>query len=278
MEELALEQKELINLNLSDLLNLQVTSVSKKAQKISKAASAIFVITHQDIKNSGVTSIPEALRMAPGIDVARIDGNKWAISARGFNSRFSNKLLVLIDGRSVYTPFFSGVNWDVQDTLLEDIDRIEVIRGPGATLWGSNAVNGVINIITKKADQTQDGYLMAGGGSKERVFGGGRYGGKINDSTHYRVYGKYFERESNVDLNNQDANDQWQMERGGFRLDTSASSSDDITVQGDIYKGLLRYTVNQMQFVAPFNTTVATDAKLTGGNILLRWNKQLAKN
>lgn len=278
LNQLRKEQKQLIQLDLNDLLNLEVTSVSKKAQKVSKSAAAIFVISQQDIKRSGVTSIPEALRMAPGIDVARIDGNKWAITSRGFNSRFANKLLVLIDGRSVYTPFFSGVNWDVQDTLLEDIDRIEVIRGPGGTLWGTNAVNGVINIITKSADQTQGGYAMAGGGSKERVFGGFRYGGQVKDSIYYRLYGKYFERENNDDFSERAVNDDWRMGRGGFRVDWDASDKDRVTVQGDIYEGDVGETVNQASITAPYNTWVNTDAQLAGGNILMRWNKQIDDN
>ncbi|CAG7856234.1 hypothetical protein MCAMS1_00644 [biofilm metagenome] len=157
---------DITELDIKDLLNVQVTSVSKKAQALSDAPSAIYVISQDDIKRSGVTSIPEALRMAPGIDVARINSNKWAISARGFNGSLANKLQVLIDGRSVYTPSFSGVYWDAQDVMMEDVERIEVIRGPGATLWGANAVNGVINIITKSADKTQGGLLVGGGGDR----------------------------------------------------------------------------------------------------------------
>lgn len=152
----------LLSLSIEELLRLEITSAAKKPQTISNTAAAIFVITQEDIRRCGATSIPEALRLAPGVNVARIDGNKWAITIRGFNGRFANKLLVLMDGRSVYTPLFSGVYWDVQDTLLEDIERIEVIRGPGATLWGANAVNGVINIITKHADKTH-GLLVKGG-------------------------------------------------------------------------------------------------------------------
>lgn len=276
-EQLLKEQKQLIKLNLNDLLNLQVTSVSKKTQDLSKSAAAIFVITYQDIKKSGVTSIPEALRMAPGIDVAKIDGNKWAITSRGFNSRFANKLLVLIDGRSVYTPFFSGVHWDTQDILLEDINRIEVIRGPGAALWGANAVNGVINIISKTAAQTQGSYAMAGGGSSERVFAGFRYGGKFKESLHYRVYGKYFERENNEDLNKQAVNDEWRVGRGGFRLDWNATTNDKLTLQGDIYNGDIGETLTLPSNITPTNSLENTDAEIAGGNILLRWNKQITQ-
>src|SRR5467141_870891 len=155
-------------MSMEDLMNMQVTSVSKRTQKVADAAAAIFVITQEDIRRSGANSIPEALRLVPGLQVARIDQNKWAIGSRGFNGRFDNKLLVLIDGRSVYTPLFSGVYWNVQDVMLEDVDRIEVIRGPGATLWGANAVDGVINIITKPAASTQSGVVTAGGGTEER--------------------------------------------------------------------------------------------------------------
>ena len=167
---------DLVSLSLEDLMTLEVTSATRKAQSLADTAAAVFVITNEDIRRSGATSIPEVLRMVPGVTVAQIDSSKWAITARGFNGRFASKLLVLIDGRTVYSPLFSGVFWDVQDMLLEDIERIEVIRGPGATLWGANAVNGVINIITKKATDTTGGLVSAGAGSYERVFGGIRYG------------------------------------------------------------------------------------------------------
>src|SRR6202048_3745880 len=170
-------------LSMEDLMKVQVTSVSKRTQKVADAAAAIFVITQEDLRRSGATSIPEALRLVPGLEVARIDENKWAIGSRGFNGRFDNKLLVLIDGRSVYTPLFSGVYWNVQDVMLEDIDRIEVIRGPGATLWGANAVNGVINIISKKAKDTQSAVVTAGAGTEERGSSGVRYGSKIGNTS-----------------------------------------------------------------------------------------------
>ncbi|NOZ68792.1 MAG: TonB-dependent receptor plug domain-containing protein, partial [Deferribacteres bacterium] len=156
-----LNQIDITELSLEELMDMKITSVSKKPQKMYDAAAAVFVITQDDIRRSGVTSIPEALRLVPGLEVARIDANKWAITSRGFNGRFANKLLVLIDGRSVYTPLFSGVFWQMKDTVLEDVERIEVIRGPGATLWGANAVNGVINIITKNAEETQGGLVSA---------------------------------------------------------------------------------------------------------------------
>ena len=204
-------------------MRIEVTSVSKKGEQLSDAPSAIFVITQEDIRRSGVTSIPEALRMAPGVEVARIDANKWAVSARGFNSRFATKLLVLMDGRSVYSPVFSGVWWDVQDTLLEDIDRIEVIRGPGATLWGANAVNGVINIITKKAGETQGGLATVGVGTEEKGFGSFRYGLKLGEHSDARAYVKYFNRDASVTSTGATAADDWDQFRTGFRLDHEPS-------------------------------------------------------
>src|SRR6202047_3303377 len=171
--------KDLAEKSIEDLMNMEVTSVSKKEQKLSEVAAAIFVITQEDIRRSGATNIPDLLRMAPGLDVAQINANTWAISARGFNFQFENKLLVLIDGRAVYTPLFGGVYWDTQDVPLEDIERIEVLRGPGGTIWGANAVNGVINIITKKAVDTAGVLVVAGGGSHEQEFGTAQYGGTI---------------------------------------------------------------------------------------------------
>lgn len=162
---------ELLAMDIEALMEVEVTLASRGAQKLSDAAAAIYVITQEDIRRSGMTSIPELLRMVPGLEVARITANKWAISARGFNGQFANKLLILMDGRSVYTPLYSGVYWDVQDTLLEDVERIEIIRGPGGALWGANAVNGVINIITKRAQNTQGGLMTAVGGNLEQGFG-----------------------------------------------------------------------------------------------------------
>src|ERR1700722_12087460 len=186
-----LTQQVLTELSLEDLMNTKVTSVSKKEQSLSKAAADIFVITQEDIQRSGATNLPDLLRMVPGLDVAQINANSWAISARGFNHQFSDKLLVLIDGRTVYTPLFGGVYWDTQDVPMEDIERIEVIRGPGATVWGANAVNGVINIITKTAVETQGGLLVAGGGTEERAFGTAQYGGKLGRGASYRIFTKY---------------------------------------------------------------------------------------
>src|SRR6202790_453356 len=185
-------QRDLSQVPLEDLMNIEVTSVSRKAQKISLAAAAIFVITQEDIHRSGATNIPDLLRIVPGLDVSQINANSWAVSARGFNYQFSDKLLVLIDGRAVYTPLLGGVNWDTQNVPLEDIDRIEVIRGPGATIWGANAVNGVINIVTRRAENTKGGLVTAGGGTEGLAQGPGPNGGAIKQNTNYRVFANYF--------------------------------------------------------------------------------------
>jgi iron complex outermembrane receptor protein len=259
-------------MSMEDLMNLQVTSVSKRTQKVADAAAAIFVITQEDIRRSGATSIPEALRLAPGLEVARIDQNKWAIGSRGFNGRFDNKLLVLIDGRSVYTPLFSGVYWNVQDVMLEDVDRIEVIRGPGATLWGANAVDGVINVITKKAKATQSAVVTAGAGTDERAAGGVRYGGKLGDNTYYRAYTKYFDWGPSAYPSGMTAHDGWDALRGGFRADWTPAGANSLTVQGDVYRSRFDETLTVASLSAPWSNTFPNDGKYSGGNILGRWN------
>jgi iron complex outermembrane receptor protein len=259
-------------MSVEDLMNMQVTSVSKRTQKVADAAAAIFVITQEDIRRSGATSIPEALRLAPGLEVARIDQNKWAIGSRGFNGRFDNKLLVLIDGRSVYTPLFSGVYWNIQDVMLEDIDRIEVIRGPGATLWGANAVDGVINIITKPASSTQSAIVTAGGGTEERGSGGVRYGSKLGDNTHYRIYGKYFDWGPSNFTSGATANDGWDAMRGGFRADWTPQGANSLTLQGDLYRSKYDETLTVPSLASPFSSTFPNNGVYSGGNILGRWN------
>ncbi len=260
-------------MSMEDLMNMKVTSVSKRTQKVADAAAAIFVITQEDIRRSGATSIPEALRLAPGLEVARIDQNKWAIGSRGFNGRFDNKLLVLIDGRSVYTPLFSGVYWNIQDVLLEDIDRIEVIRGPGATLWGANAVDGGINIITKPAASTQSAIVKAGAGTEERGSGSVRYGGKMGDDTHYRIYGKYFDWGPSNYASGGTAHDAWDAIRGGFRADWTPAGSNSLTVQGDIYRSHYDETLTVPNLTGPnYSSTFPNDGEYSGGNILARWN------
>src|SRR5438876_5430362 len=228
---------KLKTLSMEQLMDIEVTSVSKRPEKLSETASAIQVITQADIRRSGATSLPEVLRLASNLEVAQVDSHQWAISARGFNNATANKMLVLIDGRTIYTPLYAGVFWDAQDTLLEDIDRIEVISGPGAALWGANAVNGVINITTKNAKDTQGALLVGGGGTELRAFSGVRYGGTLSSNTHYRVYGKFFHRDSAVFPNGRDAVNDWHMGQGGFRLDWDASKVNLFTLQGDYYSG-----------------------------------------
>lgn len=269
---------DLTELSLEELMNIEITSVSKKPQKLSNAAAAIFVITQEAIRRSGVTSIPEALRMVPGLQVARMDANKWAITSRGFSGRLANKLLVLIDGRSVYTPLYSGVFWEAQDVLLEDVDRIEVIRGPGATLWGANAVNGVINIMTKQAKETQGGLAVTGTGTEERGFGSVRYGAKLADDTYYRAYAKYFNRDSGVDASGEDMADDWRVVSGGFRIGWKASDNNSLTLQGDIYDGQVGGTYNLASLLAPFYQTFDDDTDISGANILARWSHDFSQS
>jgi len=264
-------------LSLEDLLNVEVSSVSRKPQKMADTAAAAYVITQEDIRRSGATSIPEALRLAPGLDVARIGSSGWAISSRGFNGRYANKLLVLMDGRTLYTPMFSGVFWNIQDTFIEDIERIEVIRGPGAAMWGANAVNGVINIITKQAKNTQGNLAVAGVGSVERDFAGFRHGGQAGDDTHYRVYGKGFERDALSDTSGQSAHDDWRSMQSGFRMDTRFSGDDQLTVQGDAY----RTTTGDMRrsgvvLKPPYVASILTDNQARGANLLARWERSLS--
>jgi iron complex outermembrane recepter protein len=269
---------DISRMSLEDLMNLEVTSVSKRTQKVADAAAAVFVITQEDIRRSGAASIPEALRLVPGLQVARIDENKWAIGSRGFNGRFDNKLLVLIDGRSVYTPLFSGVYWNVQDVMLEDVDRIEVIRGPGATLWGANAVDGVINIITKPAQATQGGLVTAEVGTEERTAEGVRYGGKLGNSAYYRAYTKYFDWEPSTDITGKPANDGWDAVRGGFRIDTDRVGPNAFTLQGDLYHSNYNETLTIPTLSAPYSSTFPNDGDYSGGNLLGRWTHSFARS
>jgi iron complex outermembrane recepter protein len=268
-----IDPDELFKKDLAEIMqfNIKVSSPSKKPEKLSDAAASIFVITDEDIRRSGVTSIPEALRLSPGVEVARQDSHTWAISSRGFNDEFANQLLVLIDGRSVYTPLFAGVYWDVQDLMLEDIQRIEVIRGPGATLWGANAVNGVINITTKSAKDTQ-GVLLSGGGGTEEVGFGARYGAELHKDGYLRVYGKWFNRDESVVPNDGEANDAWTMYRGGFRYDYLPEKNPNaFTLQGDIYSGTLDQRVTEAMLPPTYVRQNDDDVDVSGADILGKW-------
>jgi iron complex outermembrane receptor protein len=252
--------KSLKELSLDELMDLEVTSVSKRPEKLLDAAAAITLITSEDIRRSGASSIPQALRLAPNLAVAQKNSHAWGISARGFNTDLANKMLVLIDGRAVYTPLYSGVFWDRQDYILADLDRIEVISGPGGTLWGANAVNGVINITSKGARDTQGFLAEAGGGSELQEFAEARYGGKLAPEVFFRVYGKYAGRDGAVLANGADARDDWHNVQGGFRLDATTAARDIVTVQGDIY-------ASRQQLFA------GTTGKQGGRNLLGRWSR-----
>ncbi|MDY6933382.1 MAG: TonB-dependent receptor [Spirochaetota bacterium] len=273
MEEL---NSDLTEMSLEELMNINITSVSKRPQKISEAPAAIFVITQEDIRRSGVTSIPEALRMVPGLEVARVDASKWAISSRGFNGRFASKLLVLIDGRSVYSPLYSGVYWELQDTLLEDVERIEVIRGPGASLWGANAVNGVINIITKRSQDTQDILIYGGLGTEDRGLGGVRFGGKIGEDFYYRVFSKYYNRDASVDSDGNEASDDWDFVIGGFQMEWMLSDNDTFTLQGDVSRSNSMERGVMASLTPPYTNIVDQEVDFYGFNILTRWRHVLS--
>jgi iron complex outermembrane receptor protein len=264
------KRKPVAEMTLEELAEVEVTTVSKKPESRLEAAAAVYVITQEDIHRSGVTTLVQALALAPGVEVARINASQWAVGIRGFTSRLSRSVLVLIDGRSVYTPLFAGVYWEAQDTLLEDVDRIEVIRGPGGTLWGANAVNGVINIITKKASETQGGLVSGGGGTEDRVLAASRYGGTIGTNTSYRFYGKYSDRDAEFHSDGRDF-DAWHLEQGGFRSDSSLGPLDTLTFQGDAYSSRIGQRATPSFYTKPFITTVDEDAILSGGNVLGRW-------
>ena len=268
-------QSSLKDLSLEQLGNVEVTTVSKKPVAVSRTAAAIYVITQEDIRRSGVTLLPEALRLAPGVEVARIDSSKWAIGIRGFQSRLSRSVLVMIDGRTVYSPMFHGVYWEVQDTMLEDVDRIEVIRGPGGTIWGANAVNGVINIITKSSKDTQGALVTAGGGSVNQGFLNARYGGGNGKNFTYRVYAKGMDRAPEYHFNNQQFDD-WRRMQGGFRTDWDVTQRDALTVQGDLYSSSDGESVRIATLTAPFAYIAQQNASLSGGNVLARWRRTLS--
>ncbi len=257
---------------LEELMRMEITTPSKRPEELLNTPAAAYVITGEDIRRSGVTSIPDALRMAPGVTVSRIDVSRWAVSMRGFHGQYAKHLLVMIDGRSVYTPLFSGVTWDMQDVMLEDIDRIEVVRGPGASTWGANAVNGVINIITKSAKDTQGGVVTAGGGTIEEAFGGARYGGAINENTFYRVYVKAFERGGFVDQNGNDTDATWDSVRGGFRLDGEPTAWDTWSLQGDVYNSEPEIAARPANAPPGSDAIQLQEADNIGASLVGSWN------
>jgi iron complex outermembrane receptor protein len=261
-------------LSLAELGNVEVTTTSKEPEQVWKTPAAIYVLTQEDIRRSGATSIPEVIRLVPGVEVARINSNVWSVGIRGFGSSFSKSVLVLIDGRSVYTPLFAGVDWEMQNVMLEDVERIEVIRGPGGTIWGSNAVNGVINIITKNAKDTRGTYASTSSGNLSQSESGARYGARHGNNLDYRAYAMGFGRmpEFHSDGHNYDA---WQLGQAGFRTDSSLTDRDRLTVQGDFYKGNIGQQVGIGSYSPPAQLNVDGTEDVSGGNLLGRWRHEL---
>jgi iron complex outermembrane receptor protein len=268
-------ERNLADLSLAELMNEPVTSVSKKETRLGDSATAITVITADDMRRLGVTTIAEALRGVPGLDVARIDANHWAISARGLNLQYSNTLLVLVDGRSVYTPSFGGVYWDVQDLQLADVERIEVIRGPGATLWGANAVNGVVNVITKHSRDTQGTLVSASVGTEDQPGLDVRYGGTVGSDIHYRTYAKYFDRAS---LSDEAAfPDPWHALRAGFRADWDPSPERSAMLQGGWYRLSEPNYETYPTFTPPFTQAIEADSPSEGFDLVGRWTERYSE-
>lgn len=261
-------------MSLEELMNIEITLATRKENKMMEVPAAVYVLTQEDIQRSGFRTVPELLRLVPGFEVAKIDASKWAITSRGFNNFFANKLLVLVDGRSAYSPVFSGVLWEVQDMLLEDIERIEVIRGPGATLWGSNAVNGIINIITKSSRETVGLYAETGGGTEEKLFGGVRFGKKLGNRFHFRVHAKYSDRDAALSRIEYPAADNWYLFHSGFRMDWSAGRDEQFTIHGNIYRGDVNQTLELPYIARP---VLDYRTKSSGGNILGRWKHTISE-
>lgn len=269
---------DLTQFSIEDLMRVKVVSATKVEQSLQDTAAAVFVISAEDIRRSGVTNVMEALRLAPGVEVARIDSSRWAITIRGFNGRFANKLLVMIDGRSIYTPAFSGVYWELQDLPLADIDRIEVIRGPGGSLWGANAVNGVINIINKPARDTQGGLVSVTTGNEERSIVEARYGGKWGENAQYRLYGRQARRDNFVTPQEHDAGDDWIIRRGGFRLDWQSDGRDSVSIMGDAYEGDFNENMVVPLLVLPYAERRLDPARARGGSLQTAWEHRYSEN
>lgn len=268
-------EADLLDLSIEELANLRITTASRIEESLSGAPASVFVITGDEIRRAGVTSIPEALRLAPGVEVARRGAHEWSISIRGFNSDLANKLLVLIDGRSVYSPLFAGVFWDAQDTLLEDIDRIEVISGPGGSLWGANAVNGIINIITRSADSTMGPYVELLAGSEDRIIAGLRHGGRVGDKVAARAFVKYIDRDSTEAASGDDSVEDVRMARVGFRLDWEAADVNRFMLQGDAYQGRTDGIFNDTFTIGTLPAgTFRDEVRISGAFLVASWERQ----
>ena len=269
---------DLENLTLEQLVNVQVTSVSKKETDAFASPTAISVITQDDIRRNGFTSIPDALRLVPGMDVAQINASQWAVSTRGFNSQLADKLLVLIDGRSVYTPAFSGVIWEIQDLVMEDVDRIEVIRGPGAALWGDNAVNGVINITTKSASETQGALLSTSFGTDNQSITSLRYGGQLSSNLFYRIYMKYESEDGSLNTMGNRMPDGWDALQGGARFDWEPNANDRFTLQGDYVAASIGGTSETTLLTPPYTTNTDEVNPKSDGNVVGRWTHDFSSS
>ena len=269
----AAELDQLKHMSFEELMDVEITSVSRREETLRDAAAAVALVTPETIRRSGATRIPDALRLVPGIHVGGRNSNSWAVSARGFSSVNSEKLLVLSDTRSVYTPLFSGVAWDVQDYLLADVERIEVIRGPGATLWGSNAVNGVINITTRSARDTHGEYVSVGAGTFDRTTLEARFGGESAHGVNFRVFGKYLDREGTLNTT-PDTDDAWQLGHVGFRTDWDGSARDAFTVQGDAYAGDIGELAPAIKIIGRDGPDGPLNVDVRGGNLLGRWHRR----
>lgn len=260
------------DLSLEQLGGLEVTTVSKQPEAVWRSAAAVVVLTQEDIRRSGATSLPDLLRLIPGVQVSQLDSDHWAVGVRGLASAFSKSLLVLIDGRSVYTPLFGGVFWQVQDTMIQDIERIEVIRGPGGTIWGANAVNGVINVVTRSSKDTTGALVSIGGGNVDQGEVSFRFGGTHGDSLSYRIYGKGFARDAEHHTDPH-VFDDWNMGQAGFRVDATRHEGETLTVQGDVYKGSAGELVAVGSFFPPKQLIVEGSDRVSGGNLLTRWER-----
>ncbi len=260
-------------LSLEELMTIEVSSAAKRPQRLADASTAIYAIGREEIRRSGATNVPELLRTVPGVQVSRIDASRYAVSIRGFSNRYSGKLLVLQDGRSLYNPLFAGTYWEAQDVLLEDVERIEVIRGSGSTLWGANAVNGVINIITRHAKDTQGTYVEAKAGNLEKGVAI-RHGGTLGEDGHFRAYAKLDRHDPMDRADGSAAHDEWSQKRAGFQAEVAPNAQDTFTVQGDVYDGQADQEVLTVSDRTLQSAMLPDTAKLLGGNLLFRWKRE----
>ncbi len=273
---LAQDAADLSGLTLESLRNTQITSVSRHLEELRSTAAAAYVITREDIRRSGVLDLPDLLRMVPGVDVAQITASTWAVSVRGFNAQYANKLLVLVDGRTVYDPSFSGVLWHLQSMSLEDIERIEVIRGPGATMWGANAVNGVVNITTRRAAETPGGMFVAGAGSDRPGEGSVRYGGSVGRRGFYRVFGKQTTSSGFTTDSGSSRGDSSNTTSTGFRMDWTLSNRDSVTVDAEGYRSVRGIDLKTLSSLSPIQYQPAGAQGSTGGHVLARWSRSVS--